>query len=59
MESSGEAGPVNLSKATYDLVKHEKRLSFTPRGMVEAKGKGAMEMYFVESAAGHAGGTAA
>ncbi len=47
MERSGEEGKVNISKATYELVKEGPDLSFTPRGMVEAKGKGEMEMYFV------------
>lgn len=48
MESSGEVGQVNISEATYALVKHEPRLSFVPRGKVKAKGKGEMEMFFVE-----------
>ncbi|MEO8588412.1 MAG: adenylate/guanylate cyclase domain-containing protein [Flavobacteriales bacterium] len=47
MESSGEVGQVNISEATYALVKGEAGLSFTPRGKVQAKGKGEMEMYFV------------
>ena len=66
MESSGEVGQVNISEATYALVKdarkgeeehnarpvtrqHETPLAFTftPRGKVQAKGKGEMEMYFV------------
>ena len=34
MESSGEAGRVNVSQATYDLVKD--RFECTPRGRVEA-----------------------
>ena len=48
MESSGEVGQVNISEATYDLVKDEPGLSFTSRGKVQAKGKGELEMYFVE-----------
>jgi class 3 adenylate cyclase len=74
MESSGEVGRVNISEATYELVKdtvvaedgvasthrvdldndevtvQRKRhvFEFTPRGKVQAKGKGEMEMYFVE-----------
>ncbi|MBK6341973.1 MAG: hypothetical protein IPF41_05115 [Flavobacteriales bacterium] len=40
MESSGEVGQVNISEATYELVKDEPSLSFTPRGKVQAKGKG-------------------
>lgn len=66
MESSGEVGQVNISEATYALVKDtvvSSQLSgslttdnqllttpafrFTPRGKVQAKGKGEMEMYFV------------
>ncbi len=64
MESSGEVGKVNISEATYALVKDatnghnpqhathqpatELAFHFTPRGKVQAKGKGEMEMYFVE-----------
>ena len=48
MESSGEGGQVNISEATYMLVKEELGLTFTPRGKVQAKGKGEMEMYFVK-----------
>ncbi|MBK9759497.1 MAG: hypothetical protein IPO90_05890 [Flavobacteriales bacterium] len=48
MESSGEVGEVNISESTYALVKNVPGLTFTPRGKVQAKGKGEMEMYFVE-----------
>ena len=76
MESSGEVGKVNISEATYALLKEtmkEKDVKdvvdgdnaqhatrqpatgpaflFTPRGKVQAKGKGEMEMYFVEQRA--------
>jgi class 3 adenylate cyclase len=47
MESSGEIGQVNISEATYELVKENSDLNFTFRGKVTAKGKGEMEMYFV------------
>jgi len=47
MESSGEVGQVNISSATYELVKGVPGLVFTPRGKVNAKGKGEMEMFFV------------
>ncbi len=75
MESSGEVGRVNISEATYALVKEVKKekevrevvdghnpqhvtgqpatepaFTFTARGKVQAKGKGEMEMYFVEAA---------
>ncbi|MCB9170261.1 MAG: adenylate/guanylate cyclase domain-containing protein [Flavobacteriales bacterium] len=47
MESSGAVGRVNLSEATYRLVKDAPGLRFEPRGKVQAKGKGELEMYFV------------
>lgn len=47
MESSGEVGKVNISQATYDLLKNDPQLSFESRGMIEVKGKGALEMWFV------------
>lgn len=70
MESSGEVGQVNISEATYALVKDvvaddeasthrvdpnggvidRRAFTFTPRGKVQAKGKGEMEMYFVNLA---------
>jgi class 3 adenylate cyclase len=50
MESSGEPGHVNISEATYNMVKDQPGLTFTSRGKVKAKGKGEMEMYFVEIA---------
>ncbi|MBK8341545.1 MAG: hypothetical protein IPK99_16920 [Flavobacteriales bacterium] len=46
MESSGEVGQVNISESTYALVKDastpliEGPITFTPRGKVQAKGKG-------------------
>ena len=46
MESSGEPGKVNISGATFELVKDEFNCSY--RGKVMAKGKGEVEMYFVE-----------
>jgi len=82
MESSGAVGEVNISEATYALVKDaiigedgvastlpaqgrddrvdgnndgdgmtatEHVFTFTPRGKVQAKGKGEMEMYFVQT----------
>lgn len=49
MESSGEPGSINVSEATYELVKN--KFKFTSRGKVKAKGKGELEMYFVEGLA--------
>ena len=48
MESSGVAGKVNISEATYELLKDDPHFTFKNRGKIEAKGKGQMEMYFVE-----------
>lgn len=48
MESSGEAGKVNISEATYELVKSKFVCNY--RGKIEAKNKGKIGMYFVEKA---------
>ncbi len=50
METTSEVGKVNISQTTYELVKNEPSLRFTPRGAVDAKGKGKLHMYFVERA---------
>ena len=47
MESSGEVGKVNISEATYKVLKDNPELSFENRGKIATKGKGEMEMYFV------------
>lgn len=49
MESSGAVGKVNISEATYQLVCTDPRFQFEARGHIQAKGKGEMEMYFVEA----------
>jgi len=46
MESSGEAGKINISGATHELVKE--KFTSTFRGKIPAKNKGEIEMYFVE-----------
>jgi class 3 adenylate cyclase len=46
MESSGEAGKINVSDATYELVKDKIQCEF--RGEIEAKGKGKIKMYYVK-----------
>lgn len=46
MESSGEIGRVNVSQSTYELVKND--FLCTHRGKVAAKGKGEIDMYFVD-----------
>jgi adenylate cyclase len=48
LESSGEAGRVNISGATYKLVKDFFDCEF--RGKVAAKNKGEIDMYFVKGA---------
>jgi class 3 adenylate cyclase len=45
MESSGQAGEVNISEATYRAIQHA--FDCTPRGKVAAKSLGEIEMYFV------------
>lgn len=45
MESSGEAGKVNISSGTYELVKDQ--FSCEHRGKIQAKNKGVIDMYFV------------
>ncbi|MBK7554405.1 MAG: adenylate/guanylate cyclase domain-containing protein [Flavobacteriales bacterium] len=66
MESSGEVGQVNISEATYQLLvdgcsssdspttsnNQPTEFTFTPRGKVQAKGKGEMDMYFVTAVRG-------
>ena len=47
MESSGEAGKVNISGSTYELVKD--KFNCIHRGKIQAKNKGEIDMYFVES----------
>lgn len=46
MESQGEPGKVNISEATYKKVHY--KFKCTPRGKIQAKNKGLIEMYFVE-----------
>ena len=48
MESNGQAGKVNISQATYELLKDDPDFTFESRGKIEAKGKGEMEMWFVQ-----------
>jgi class 3 adenylate cyclase/FixJ family two-component response regulator len=47
MESSGEAGRINISAATYERIKDKFTCTF--RGEIEAKNKGKVGMYFVET----------
>ncbi|MBX2927615.1 MAG: hypothetical protein KF852_07240 [Saprospiraceae bacterium] len=46
MESQCEEGRINISETTYNLVRYTFECSY--RGKVEAKNKGAIDMYYVE-----------
>jgi len=46
MESSSEAGKINISGSTYELVKDKFKCDH--RGKIQAKNKGEIDMYFVE-----------
>jgi class 3 adenylate cyclase len=45
LESNGEPGQVNISEATYELVKHVYPCTY--RGKIYAKNIGEIDMYFV------------
>ena len=47
MESSSEPNRINISGVTYDLVKH--LYEFDYRGKIDVKGKGDIDMYFVNN----------
>jgi class 3 adenylate cyclase len=49
MESNSEAGKVNISGSTFELLKGE--FNCVHRGKIEVKGKGEVDMYFVEGSA--------
>jgi len=46
MESNSESGKINISEATYQLIKDQ--FNCTPRGKIEVKNKGMIEMYYVD-----------
>jgi class 3 adenylate cyclase len=46
LESNSDAGKVNISHATYELVKND--YSFTSRGEIPIKNLGQIKMYFVD-----------
>jgi class 3 adenylate cyclase/ligand-binding sensor domain-containing protein len=48
VESAGAPGRINISEATYELIKNHPDLAFENRGNITAKGKGEMGMWFVE-----------
>lgn len=50
MQQAGEPNKINISGATYELVKD--KFACVHRGKIEAKNKGEIDMYFVEKAIG-------
>lgn len=49
MESAGESGRVNISKATWSLLNRQPGWIWVERGQIPVKGVGEVEMYFVEA----------
>jgi len=47
MESAGARGKINISKSTYELIRQY--FDCTHRGKLEAKNKGEIDMYFLDS----------
>jgi class 3 adenylate cyclase len=50
MESKSEPGKLNITESTYQIIKDSPEFKFNPRGRILVKGKGEMQMYFVELA---------
>jgi class 3 adenylate cyclase len=48
LESNCEPGKINISQSTYELLKNDTDFVFEDRGMIETKGKGKIEMWFVK-----------
>jgi guanylate cyclase len=46
LESQGSAGMIQITRSTYELVKDY--FTCEPRGSVNVKGKGEMEVWFVK-----------
>ncbi len=46
MEQNSEVGAINVSQTTYNLIRNKFRC--TPRGRIQAKNKGMIDMYFVQ-----------
>lgn len=47
MESHGEPGEIQITRATYERIQDQ--FICRPRGLIEVKGKGSMETWFVEA----------
>jgi class 3 adenylate cyclase/Tfp pilus assembly protein PilF len=50
IESCGEAGKVNISRSVFDLIRDDHSFVFQQRGGIQTKGKGEIDMWFVERA---------
>ena len=50
MEQNSEAGKINISGSTYELVKD--KFNCVHRGKIQAKNKGEIDMYFVDRSLG-------
>ncbi len=48
IESNGQPGKINISQTTYERIKDNPTLAFNERGQIRAKGKGDLEMWFVD-----------
>jgi class 3 adenylate cyclase len=48
LESNGKAGKINISQKTYYLLKDMEEFRFESRGKIKVKGKGEIDMWFVE-----------
>jgi len=46
IESAGEAGKINISSSTHELIKND--FTCLSRGKIFAKGKGELDMYFID-----------
>ena len=47
METTSLPGKIQVTEAVYEVLKDS--FVFVPRGVIEVKGKGAMQTYFLES----------
>ncbi|MBI3244351.1 MAG: adenylate/guanylate cyclase domain-containing protein [Chloroflexi bacterium] len=54
MESHGAGGAIQITRATYDLIKDD--FACEPRGTVNVKGKGEMDVWFVTGAKSYVSG---
>jgi class 3 adenylate cyclase len=47
MENNGVPEKINISEVTYQMIKNDSQFEFESRGLIDVKGKGKMQMYFV------------